>query len=77
MDGLSQDGSGLWVLGLEAEQEKQRRLALQQEALLMEGLLCPRYHAENFTQIVSFLTSDRHCHVLNVQVTNLKVMEVK
>lgn len=46
-------------------------------AQFIKGSLCPSQHAENFTRILSFPTSDRLCHVLTFQRKNPKVKKVK
>lgn len=46
-------------------------------AQFMEGSLCSSHHAENFTRILSFPTSDRLCHVLTCQRKNPKIKKVK
>lgn len=79
MDELPRDRGGSWVHVLETSPREgpRRRPPLEEEALFMEGSLCPRLPAENFTQIMSFRASDRHCHILIVQMKNLKVKEAK
>lgn len=44
---------------------------------LMEGSLCPRHYAGNLKRVVSFPTSEMHCHILILQMKNLKVKEIK
>lgn len=58
-------------------EEKEGQASTFIRAQFMEGSLCPNQHAENFTWILSFPTSDRLCHVLTFQRKNSKVKKVK